>query len=515
MSKSISDDLFYLIGSMSKSEKRHFKLSYVSDKHNAVPKFIVLFDAIVKQKKYNEEKILKSNKSLKPLQLPNLKIHLYDRIMHSLVQVNATGNIEIRIYRLLSLAQILYHKCLYEQSFKILKKAADFSIMYSLDNLLLENYDLQKKIMIHTLSTRSGVRIAAITDASLRLSRQLSRSDYLSNLSLRLNAFYLQQGFIRNKSDYTSVKEFYERNLPKGNYRDMCSNEKIFYLLCQSGYHYYIQNFVKGKEESMRLYELFEKNPNLIQARTETFIKALNNVLVGLNKLGEYELFVQYHKKLLILKRNRKLKLPQNANLNLFKTYYIHEINRHFMLGEFTAGTKIVGRLESELNRFIKILDQHTLLIFYYKIACLYFGASQFRQALKWLNKITLYKESGLREDIHVFARIISLICHYELEHDELLEAAVKNTYRYVLMKEDLNQYQKNILSFLRDLQNIQSEKELKLRFKILKRNMEKLKEHAFERRPFLYFDIISWLESKINGEKVEIIIRNKLVRNT
>lgn len=510
MSKPISDELFYLIQYMSKSEKRYFKLSYSNESSRNLPKFIILFNAIEKQKIYREEKILIQNKSLLPRQLPNLKIHLYQKIIDSLLQINDEGTIEIRIYRLLSIAQILYHKCLYEQSLKILNKASDLAKHYALDNLLLETYELQKKIMIHTLSTRSQQRIAEITGSSLTLSRQISRSDYLSNLSLRLNGFYLQKGFIRNKNDFNDVKTFFESNIPKSNYRDMCVNEKIFFHLCCSAYLYYVQNFREGLEHAIKLYSLFEEHPELIVSRLETYVKCLNNVLVGCNKLFLYEEFIHYHKKLQLIKRNRKWKLPQNTNLNLFKTYYIHEINRHFMLGEFTSGTKIVSRLEADLNRFIPLLDQHTLLILYYKIACLFFGASNFRQSLKWLNKIILFKESGLRDDLQVFARILALICHYELQHEDLLEYAVKSAYRYVLIKEDLNKYQGFILSFLRTLPNIQNEKELKNNFTQLKQKMEKLLEHPYEKRPFLYFDIISWLESKITGVAVEEIIRSK-----
>lgn len=179
------------------------------------------------------------------------------------------------------------------------------------------------------------------------------------------------------------------------------------------------------------------------------------------------------------------------------------------MLGEFTQGTRIVGKLEKELERFITKLDEHTILILYYKVACLYFGASNFKQALKWLNKI-INSRGGLRDDIHAFARILALISHYELGRRDLLEYAIRSTYRFLLQKGDLNNYQSLILGFLRQLNDYTTEKELNRKFVRLRAELMPLEKHPFEKRPFLYFDIISWLDSKIQGKLVEEVIRAK-----
>ena len=40
---------------------------------------------------------------------------------------------------------------------------------------------------------------------------------------------------------------------------------------------------------------------------------------------------------------------------------------------------------------------------------------------------------------------------------------------------------------------------------------MESLQDNKFEKRAFLYFDIISWLESKIENRSVQLIIKEKV----
>jgi RNase P/RNase MRP subunit POP5 len=46
-----------------------------------------------------------------------------------------------------------------------------------------------------------------------------------------------------------------------------------------------------------------------------------------------------------------------------------------------------------------------------------------------------------------------------------------------------------------------------------LKAEMEKLEQNHFEKRAFIYFDIISWLESKIQKRTVQEVIREKSLK--
>ena len=57
------------------------------------------------------------------------------------------------------------------------------------------------------------------------------------------------------------------------------------------------------------------------------------------------------------------------------------------------------------------------------------------------------------------------------------------------------------------------NEKSIKAEFVKLKNALVKLQEDPFNRKAFVYFDIISWLESKIESRSVQEIIKEK-VRN-
>ena len=81
MPKQQIDPLFQLIKSISKSEKRNFKLYANRISSDKEAKFLKLFGILDKLEEYDESIILKKGKDIKASQLPNIKAHLYKQIL--------------------------------------------------------------------------------------------------------------------------------------------------------------------------------------------------------------------------------------------------------------------------------------------------------------------------------------------------------------------------------------------------------------------------------------------------
>ena len=65
------------------------------------------------------------------------------------------------------------------------------------------------------------------------------------------------------------------------------------------------------------------------------------------------------------------------------------------------------------------------------------------------------------------------------------------------------------MILFLKNLSNIYPQ-DLKKQFINLHSELIKFENHPYEKRSFLYLDILSWLESKIQNVSVESIILKK-----
>ena len=65
------------------------------------------------------------------------------------------------------------------------------------------------------------------------------------------------------------------------------------------------------------------------------------------------------------------------------------------------------------------------------------------------------------------------------------------------------------MIKFLRNLGDIYPN-QLRGEFIKLHKKLKNYEDHPYESRAFLYLDVISWLESKIENKSVDLIIREK-----
>ncbi|NOZ45187.1 MAG: hypothetical protein GXO79_00240 [Chlorobi bacterium] len=512
MAKKNSDQLFQLIKSLTKSEKRYFKL-YISRITSAEDaKFYKLFDIVDRQKEYNEQKILIKAPSIKSNQLSNIKAHLYKQILQSLRLYYAGNNIDFRIRELLDYTTILYNRCLYDLSFKSLEKARNLAVENDRASMLYQIIEFEKILVTRFIKSNIEDQVNQIIGQSDIISKKLASVNTFANLMLKLYSFYLKIGFIRNHKDFELANSFLYSTLPVFNEEQLSFDEKMYLYNALVGYYFFIQDFVRGYDYAKKWIELFDNNKKYVALKPEMYIKALNNFLVAQAKLGKYKEFNETAKRFDELKELPENILTLNIQLLIFKYSSTHKINRFFMLGLFTDGVKEIPKIELQLEQFSNKLATNYILIFYYKFACMYFGASDFQKAVFWCNKVLNTKEVNLRSDIYSFARILTLISHYELGNIDLIDYYIRSTYRYLIKKENLSKFYKITMKFLKKLGGI-SPSELIDAFKTLKEQLLPLTNNPYEKISFIYFDIISWLECKIENVPVQDVIREKAAK--
>ncbi|MEM1320912.1 MAG: hypothetical protein AAGG75_11690, partial [Bacteroidota bacterium] len=134
---SAKDDLYRLIQSMSKSEKRYFKLD--TKKSGDQTNYLRLFDAINDMDEYDEEKLKKKFKGQKFIKhLSQEKKYLYEAILRSMRNYNSDKSSVAQIKECLLDARYLYDRGLYDQSGKVLKKARKIAYLFEDHMAILE-----------------------------------------------------------------------------------------------------------------------------------------------------------------------------------------------------------------------------------------------------------------------------------------------------------------------------------------------------------------------------------------
>ncbi|MBK9193230.1 MAG: hypothetical protein IPM77_17990 [Crocinitomicaceae bacterium] len=337
MPKASSEHLFRLIKSLSKSEKRQFRLISMRLSDSQDKKFLRLFEVIDQQNKYDEQKILKKIPEIPRTQLPNQKAHLNYLLMKSLRFHESKNDTRRIVITQIENAHILYNKCLYNDALQVIEKAKKKAIEFERHELLLELIQLEKKAMRQAMKSNMEERSDILIQETTQTLKSIQYISQFSNLSFKLNTYYQKQGFIRTRQDLDKMERYLKKNLPYYQEDKLSTNEKIHLYTVLTGYYLFIHDFRKAHQLAKKWIDLFDQNHNERSNHIEMYIRSLNTLLVTQNKLGLYSDFMNTHRQLVAIKRDKSIYVSENISLNLFKTIYLHEINRHFMLGESKA----------------------------------------------------------------------------------------------------------------------------------------------------------------------------------
>ncbi|PVY43126.1 hypothetical protein [Pontibacter virosus] len=509
MANGITDPVFQLVKSLTKSEKRHFRLFAKRQGATEGLKFLQLFDALDSLGVYEEEKVLALALDVKKVQLANMKANLYKNILSDLRLYHAGQNIDIQLREQLDYARVLYNRGLYQQSLKMLDKVKMQALQAEMQHTALEALDFEKMIESQYITRSLAGRADTLSEEAMDVAAHVSQLHKLSNLGLRMYGLYIKAGHVRNDEDYEAITAYFKSHLPEIDLSTAGFYEKLSYYQSHVWYFYIVQDFRSAYRYAQKWVDLFQQYPVMKEKQSMLYIKGLHNLLAALFNLLYYSKFKEVLQQLEDFSRDEKRRISPNTEMLLFLYIDTNKINLHFMEGRFTEGLELVPVILEKLEHFKLQLDPHRQLIFYFKIASLYFGSGDNYKAIEYLNKIIRFKDISLREDLQCFARILNLIAHYEAGEDEALEYQIKSVYHFLGKMNNQQQMQVEIFRFLRKLGDI-APHELRDAFISLKAKLESIAADPFERRPFLYLDIISWLESKIENIPVQEVIKRK-----
>lgn len=506
-----TDPLFQLIHSLGKAEKRNFKLYVKRNSSREDLKMVQLFDVLDRMAEYDDAAVLHKIPDLRKDQLANRKAHLYKQILGSLRLLQSGDNVDINLHEQLDFARILYNKGLYHQSLKVLDRAREFAKEHNQVSFLVPIIFLEKKIESLHITRSLQDRARTLATESTEVAKNLVQLTQLSNLALELYSWYINHGHARNAADEKLVEEFFRDNLPPQVDELQGFYQKLYYYQSYCWYAFIRQDFLQYYRYTQKWVDLFQQSPDMIGVEITHYIKGLHNLLNAHFDLRNFKKFDATLQQFEELAESPVVTGHHNATLQCFIYLYTARINKHFLEGTFKEGLKLVPYINEKLQEYRFYLDRHRVLVFYYKIASLYFGSGDYETTIDYLNKIINWKVD-LRTDLQCYARLLHLIAHYELGNYQLIEYLVKSVYRFMAKMDNLGAVEEEIFRFLRTSFDL-SPRELKPAFEELLARLKQFENDPHGTRAFSYLDFISWLESKIRGVNVQDVIREKFQR--
>jgi hypothetical protein len=334
----------------------------------------------------------------------------------------------------------------------------------------------------------------------------------LSNLALQLYSWYIKNGHVRNEKDETGINEFFKENLPEEAHQQTGFYERLYLYQSYCWYAFIRQDFLMYYRYTQKWTDLFEEQSQMKQLETGHYIKGMHNLLNAHFDLRNFKKFDETIQRFEEFTQSEIVQQNDNNKIQTFVYLNTAKLNRHFMFGTFGEGIQLVPYIEEMLDEYAIYLDRHRILVFYYKIASLYFGNADYDKCIDYVQKIINWNVD-LRNDLQCYARLLHLLSHYELGNLELMETLTKSVYRFMSKMENLTIIEEEMFKFLRNSFHT-SPRSLRPEFEKLFNKIKCYEKNRYQTRSFAYLDILSWLESKLYNQSLSFIIHKKYKEN-
>ncbi|HMP95036.1 MAG TPA: hypothetical protein PKD90_19305, partial [Phnomibacter sp.] len=353
------DDLFQLVKSLGKGEKRNFKLYMQRNSANTELKVIQLFDALDRLDEYDEPLLLKRNPSLAKQQLSNLKASLYRHILASLRLLKDEDNLDLQMHEMLDNARILYNKGLYLQCLKILERLKQVARQHYQFTIVQQAIFFEKKIEAMYITRSIEQRADELADESEMATARLQSVNRLSNLSLQLYSWYIKHGHARNRADEEAVDYYFKSHSPANPAELKGFYEKLYLFQSYCWLSFIKQDFLTYYRYAQKWVDLFHAEPAMIGVETIQYIKGMHNLLGAHYDLRNATRFFEALARFEGFYQSSLVQNNNNYKIQTFIYLYTSKIHRHYLEGSFTQGMPLAREIDHFIEEYGLYIDRH------------------------------------------------------------------------------------------------------------------------------------------------------------
>ena len=320
MSNKVSSHLHLLIKSLSKAEKRYFKV--YSSRHAIGGKnnYQLIIDAIEKQPVYDEDAIILKFKSEGFVNKFSItKNRLYDHVLKSLDAFHSNSSINAQLKRQIHYAEILYKKSLYKQSAKQLKSAKKIAYKYEKHTSLVEIFMWEKLLIEKDNYTHTDTNgLSEILDEDQLVLEKISNYSQFWNIKSRLFQILHQQGRARSADELARFKSIIDNILLSSEDRALFFETKYLYHHIYSAYYFGAGDYQQCHIHLKKLLFYIEENKDKFKEEPNIYFSVLTNMIYVTSQLNSIEESFSYLDKLRALPETLVLNTNEDLDIKLF-----------------------------------------------------------------------------------------------------------------------------------------------------------------------------------------------------
>lgn len=505
-------DLFDLVKSLSKSEKRFLKLN--ASANQVSPDMVSYFNLIDAAHEFTEEYIIPKvkGKTGKLVINAQLSSNLYNFVLSSLRSFHSESSASFIIKDEIINILNLFDKAQYKQCRKILNKQKQEAYRFEKFHFILELISLEKLLM--TIETQFNIKNNTIENVIKEEQEVIEKAKNLGEYSLlfsKINMMTRMSMKAKTKSEIQEVDSYLSSPLLKTSGQLKSKKALIIYHHCRLILFSRKQQNDNREKECLALIKVMNSTPELIEEMPKRYLTAINNLISIAYESKHFKTCQSYIKELRS-KTDLKAFNTTDLQLKIFTSTYNAELITYTDSGLFKQAGQVVSEIEKRLQEFKGKINKEEVLIFYYNIAIMHTYAGNYETAYKYISAILSEGDKQLRKDLQTFARIINIGLLYELNNFKHLGYILASLRAYYKKQTSLFKTEELILNYFEKLSSLkisgkENEREIFINFK---KDLDVVMKDPHEKNVNQYFDVETYIESKIKGVSMAELMQKK-----
>ncbi|HLT80169.1 MAG TPA: hypothetical protein VKZ86_04020 [Cyclobacteriaceae bacterium] len=476
------EHLFSLVKSMTKSEKRHFRLT--SDLQRGEKSYMALYDILESSDAFDAALETTLKQRFRGSSIEPARKHLYQVLIKSLRQFNNHQDVELKLMTWLQDSRILYYKGLHSLSLEQLIKVKRVALAHEkyMYFILAARQELQYLVR----SQFGGVsedELIEKQEALKTIVAQESSSIRHAMLYEILLFRYWKNGMVRSQEDVTLLNDLLLEEYQVLNTQTIQSfHSQQLHLHFQSIYFTMINNPEGGLTVFRELDELFQRHPHLWEASPLYYVHLLGGILENLRMMERYDELPYYLDRLRSVNQN-------SSGLSLIIKYMIFEYELQSLVDQrkYKEASALINQYQPDVDREIGQLTLQARLQVQFVLTRARFVMGDYSKALRIINEILNQPSGYIYRPLHVLCRLMNLQINAMLENTEYLVHAIRSVERKLKAEPKLFEVEKLVLTFLK--------RWLKLKpTPNLPEKLQELEGNPFERRVIHELNLPEWV---------------------
>lgn len=497
-----SDILFLLIKSLTKSEKRHFRL--YSDAQNGEKIYLSLFD-LYEKFSTSDAVYEKFRESHPEKNLETTSKQLYRTIMESLLKLRETQGSQTMIANTISKAEILFERELWDDAFSELKKAKKLAQTSENDPMFILIQRMELKYM--SVLGFNGISEKKLVNKQMKIQETMK---HIRNVNQHLQLYdTLKHRIVHQENVYSDKQKLNDLVLSElhlaANHTYTGFEAQKNHLLFQAVYFLYTGSYVPAIKCYKELIVLFEENIQLMQNTPIYYFTSIIDILENISTVRLFDYTFFFTSK---LKELTEGAYSTEFILNVKSAIFIYESSVFLQTGEFEKALSLKQTYEEVLFNKIHLLNADVQSKLYLQTAILYLSMGNLSPAKKAMKN--MYNLGKLYDGFQAYktARLINLLLQAELRNFDFISKEISD------MQHEKQTYQteKMVLKFVRSC-SLPSYEENRLKlWKQFKKEIQSINKSKYEYLLLRRFNFSAWIESKLTERAFAEVLKEKQV---